>query len=530
MPRPRSLAPLLAYVSLAAFLAFLFASAWLGRLERGGPPHADLMLEGSIPATLFLPATPGKVDRSAFFEAPPRDARPPVVVLAHGMSSDRANLSGLARRLAGAGIAVLTLDLRGHGANRNPFPGGWARADALAPDFAAAVDFLRTSPLVDGSHIALMGHSMGAGAALDFATRDSGLDAVVAISGGWSMLGPQRAPNVLFLYASGDPERIHTRTGALAARLAGIAQPALAQTYGDFRQGTSVRRVEVPGVDHLTILWSDLAVSESVAWLDEAFGRERRSAPVSSDPRGPVVALLGVLLVLMLPGLGQLVGRLTPTTEHLPDSRRPLGLALLALALLAAMPLAATGSPGAIVSVEVADVVTFHFALAGIALLVLAFLHARAQLARVFATPGRSLLAAALGSVAIYALLQPFGLVLHRVSLTPERMFVFGVVTLGFLPLELAMQMLLRRGRPLSAALYTAAGRVLVLLVLIVGVAAGVLASVVLMMLPALALVFVLIEVLDASIYLVSRNLLTIAVLDAAWIALIIAAIMPVRI
>lgn len=221
---------------------------------------------------------------------------------------------------------------------------------------------------------------------------------------------------------------------------------------------------------------------------------------------------------------------MTPTTEHLPDSRRPLGLALLALALLAAMPLAATGSPGAIVSVEVADVVTFHFALAGIALLVLAFLHARAQLARVFATPGRSLLAAALGSVAIYALLQPFGLVLHRVSLTPERMFVFGVVTLGFLPLELAMQMLLRRGRPLSAALYTAAGRVLVLLVLIVGVAAGVLASVVLMMLPALALVFVLIEVLDASIYLVSRNLLTIAVLDAAWIALIIAAIMPVRI
>jgi hypothetical protein len=34
----------------------------------------------------------------------------------------------------------------------------------------------------------------------------------------------------------------------------------------------------------------------------------------------------------------------------------------------------------------------------------------------------------------------------------------------------------------------------------------------------------------DASIYLVSRNLLAIAALDAAWIALIVAAVMPVRI
>ena len=61
---------------------------------------------------------------------------------------------------------------------------------------------------------------MGAGAALDFATRDSGLDAVVLISGGWSMLGPQRPPNVLFLYAAGDPERIKTRT----ARARGAAR------------------------------------------------------------------------------------------------------------------------------------------------------------------------------------------------------------------------------------------------------------------------------------------------------------------
>ncbi len=529
MPRFRSSATLLSIVSLVAFGAYLVASVWLGRLERGGAPHMDLSLDGEIPATLFLPGSAAGDGSSRFLDAPSPDARPPVVVLAHGFSSDRASLSRLARGLAGAGFAVLSIDLRGHGENRNRFPGGRGRADFLARDLAAAVDFLRTSPLVDASHIALLGHSMGAGAALDFATRDAGIDAVVLISGGWSMLGPQRAGNALFLYAAGDPERIRTRTGELAARLAGIAQPALAETYGDFRQGTAVRRVEVPGADHLTILWSDFALSEIVAWLDAAFGREQRAAPVNPDPRGPVVALLGVLLLLVLPGFGLLIGRLTPTTEHLPVSRRPLGLALLAGALFATMPLAASGNPGAILSIEVGDVVAYHFALAGIVLLVALYLRDRMQFASLFAAAGRSLLGAALGMIGIYVLLQPFGTYFHRLGLTPERMGVFVLVGLAFLPLELATQTLLRRGRPLSAALYAAGGRALMLLVLIAGVAAGVLPHVVMLMLPALAIVFVLIEVLDASIYLVSRNLLAIAALDAAWIALIVAAIMPMR-
>jgi dienelactone hydrolase len=530
MPKVRSLAPSLSFVSLAAFAVFLLASAWLGRLERGGPPHADLTLEGAVPATLFLPGPPSGGAFSAFLDAPPPDARPPVVVLAHGISADRASLSGLARKLAGSGFAVLSLDLRGHGENRNRFPGGRGRPDFLAPDFAAAVDFLRTSPLVDGSRIALLGHSMGAGGALDFATRDSGLDAVVLISGGWSMLGPQRPPNPLFLYATGDPERVKTRSAALVAQIAGVPQPALAQTYGDFRQGTAVRRVEVPGADHMTILWSDFALSEMVTWLDTAFGREPGDAPPVSDPRGPVVALLGALMALVLPGLGLLVGGLTPTTEHLPASRRPLGLLLLAAALVASMPLASLGNPGAILSIEIGDAVVIHFALAGIALLIAIYLRDRTQFGSLFAAPGRSLLGAALGMIGAYILLQPFGVTLHRIALTPERMGIFALATVGLLPLSLAMQVLLRRGRPLSAALYSVAGRVLLLLVLMAGAAAGVLAPVVMLMLPAVAVVYVLVEIMASSFYLASRNLLAIGLIDAAWLALIVAAIMPVRV
>ena len=117
MPKVRSLAPVLSLVSLVAFGAFLFASAWLARLERGGPPHADLTLEGEVPATLFLPRPSSGEPFSAFVNAPPPAERPPVVVLTHGISSDRTNVSSLARKLAGAGFAVLTLDHRGHGAD-----------------------------------------------------------------------------------------------------------------------------------------------------------------------------------------------------------------------------------------------------------------------------------------------------------------------------------------------------------------------------------------------------------------------------
>jgi dipeptidyl aminopeptidase/acylaminoacyl peptidase len=45
----------------------------------------------------------------------------------------------------------------------------------LHEDVKNAVEFLRQSSLVDGSRIVVMGHSMGAGATLDYATHDASL-------------------------------------------------------------------------------------------------------------------------------------------------------------------------------------------------------------------------------------------------------------------------------------------------------------------------------------------------------------------
>ena len=51
---------------------------------------------------------------------------------------------------------------------------------------------------------------------------------------------------------------------------------------------------------------------------------------------------------------------------------------------------------------------------------------------------------------------------------------------------------------------------------------------VVILLLPGLALGFVLVELLSASVYATSRNVAVVALIDAGWLALVVAISMPV--
>jgi len=522
VPRP------LAIVSGVALAIYLVAAVWLGHLEQGGPPHAEVVLDGGIPGTLHLPGEDGGDARGAFLDPPPRGARPPGIVLMHGFASDRLGVSSLARRLAASGYAVLSFDASGHGQNRAPFQRNFARADAFERDLSAAVSFLRGHPHVDGERIAVMGHSMGAGASLDYATRDPGLDAVVSISGGWTTWGPHTPRNALFIYAAGDPGPIKQRSREIAARLAGVEAIEPGRLYGDPALGSAVRVVEVSGADHATIVWKAETATEIARWLDAATGRPpSREAP--DDPRFRAVLLAALALIFVLPGLGAVIARLVPAGPA-PESRNAAAaLATLAAGLLLSMPLLAADTPASFLSIEVGDVVVSHLALAGVALLV--WLAARGHPGvGLFHEPGRLLAGVGLGVISVYVLLLPIGTVVHRVTLTPERLLVLVGASALLLPFSLAFQRLLRRGPPLRATLTAALGRVLVLAVLGVGVATGVLSFVVVLMLPALTLVFVLMEILAASLYAASRNLAAIASIDAVWLAFVIVTTMPLRV
>lgn len=520
--------PLRALCAVAT-AAYLLALVGLGREERGGPAHVDLTLPHGLPATLYLPG-PALPDRP-LPEPPGAEAAAPVVLLVHGYTTDRASLSVLARRLALGGYAALAIDVRGHGANRNPFSQD-PEGSGLFEDLAAAADWLRGSSFVDGSRLAVLGHSMGAGAALRFAERDAGIDAAVMLSGGWALLGPHRPPNAFFLYAERDPAGIRAAAPAVAARLAGVPAVNDGERYGDFASREAVRSLELPGNDHSTIVWSKAGAREVLAWLDASFGVKRSGELELAEPRAAPAALAGLALPFVLVGVGLAAGGLAPAWPRRPRAGLA-GLAALAAGLLLALPLVAAAPLASFLALDVADVLAALLFYAG--LLLCGGLALRgtplipASDGRKAGGLGRSFAAAGAGFAAVYALLAPLGVLAHHLVPTPERAVAGVALSALFAPFFLAFETLLRRGSPAAAAALGLAGKLLVLALLLAGVFAGIVPFVVILLAVPLFLVLVLAEIAATALYASSGNLLASALLQAAWLGWLIAAMMPIR-
>lgn len=259
--------------------------------------HYAVRLPGGIPATVFEPGASQALAGSAL-----PDRSMPVVLLAHGRSSNRAMLASLARRLTGFGYAVVTFDFRGHGENPEPFDSteGFSREGWL-DDLDSALLWARMQRHYDGQRIALAGHALGARAVMDFAARrDPAVGAVVAISGSGGLDGPYPPPNVLLLFAEGDRSAVRARARSVGAELIGRSQIVLDRSYGDPNRGTAVRATEVPGTRHLTVLYSDLTAQRIADWLAVTLGDgEEPSAALEGDVRQRW-AVLGVLASLLL--------------------------------------------------------------------------------------------------------------------------------------------------------------------------------------------------------------------------------------
>jgi dienelactone hydrolase len=272
---------------LLAALALVLAIAGARGLAgaRSGLERALVSVDG-IPVELITPAE--------------RVAGPlPGVVVVHGFSGSRQLMYGIAQSLARNGYAAAVLDLPGHGqhpARMAMQPGGFDEP------LSRVVRWLRAQPGVDGGRLALVGHSMGAGAVLRFAAGDPGVLATVAVSTGLAPRGavlPNEPRSVLAMAGAWEfPNVLGACRGIVTAS---YPQADPMERQGTWADGTARQCVVVPGVEHIGVLFSEPATTTVIRWLDAALDAHPPGRQVDTAiPMMPALLLHGAATVLFL--------------------------------------------------------------------------------------------------------------------------------------------------------------------------------------------------------------------------------------
>ena len=151
--------------------------------------HAAVLGAAGRPVT--LPAADGVSLAGQLYEAAARPS--PGVVLVHMQSRTRADWDEVAQQLEAAGITVLAIDLRGHGAS-----GGAATPlAAMVPDIRAAVQWLSTRSTVRPDAIGVAGASLGANLALLSAADQPLVRAIAAVSPSLDYRGLRVGPETM---------------------------------------------------------------------------------------------------------------------------------------------------------------------------------------------------------------------------------------------------------------------------------------------------------------------------------------------
>jgi alpha-beta hydrolase superfamily lysophospholipase len=321
----------------------LIATAWWQVLGVSADLDVAVTTRDGVPVTLFVPE--GAADA-------------PGVVVAHGFAGSAQLMRTFALALAGAGQVVAVPDLPGHGSNPAPLATDDEGAGLLAA-VRTAMELLQERPEVAADAVVVLGHSMGSRPAMQVGiAQPDEVAGVVAVSPTDAPVTAAAPPNLLLL------------AGELEPRFVGNAEDLLARAGGassDVRADLATGRARalrvVPGVEHLSILFSPTAHRESVRWVQLASGRPGPAAATPPLLLWWALHLAGVLLVwrALAPVLA------TPQDE--PGRRgRPL-LAAAAGGVAATLALAVVGAAvdlGGVGPVLVAPALALWFGVAGV--------------------------------------------------------------------------------------------------------------------------------------------------------------------
>lgn len=262
--------------------------------------HLEDARKGVNTSTLTFGETPATRYRLAGSEGP-------MIVIAHGFAGSRQLMQAYSLTLAKAGYDVLAFDFEGHG--RNPVP---MSGDVTAIDGTTRLLVEETRRVIAAARelkeatadIALLGHSMATDVLLRAAIAEADSGSSVATLVGISMFSEaitQQVPPSLLIINGEWESRLRAPALAQLQLIDAQAHEGDTVTNGDV-----VRRVvAAPYVEHVSVLYSAVALQEALDWMDMTF--ERQS--------GGVVLRLGGWILLLLLGIVLLF---KPLAQYLP--------------------------------------------------------------------------------------------------------------------------------------------------------------------------------------------------------------------
>lgn len=140
----------------------------------------------TAPADLGLPGREIRLETEngkqifGWYIPPPGDSeKAPAIAIIHGWGGSSSQMLAFAPMLHRAGFALLLIDARNHGRSDSD---SFSSMPRFAEDLGHGVDWLGRQPEVDPRKIFVLGHSVGAAAALLLASRRNDLAGVIAIA------------------------------------------------------------------------------------------------------------------------------------------------------------------------------------------------------------------------------------------------------------------------------------------------------------------------------------------------------------
>ena len=358
------------------------------------------------------------------------DGSRPLVLIAHGLAGSSTVMEAFSLSLAHAGYVVASWDFDGHGANpRSMSPDIYS--PGLLSNIESVLKAVGSLQLADTSALAIVGHSMGSGAALSFGQVHPNTRATVAISPVGTPVTPALPCNLLLMAGSLEPRFVDNARARLA-EAGGLG--------GQMDQGTARKLEIIPGVEHISILFAPRAQALTLDWLNASFGFQPGARPYH-DRR---LLWFGLALIGTLMAGATLIPR---NTSGLTQPMIPFGRRFLALAggsLMATLLLWLAGLAGLslndLLGLRVGGYLMLWFFLAGGAGLLL--------LRPVIFRPSQSEILSALMIFGVLWL--GIGLLGSRVwlpwLLIPQRLMLWPLAILALLPYCLLMGEIGRQG------------------------------------------------------------------------------------